>query len=429
MKKILFFTICFIFITASLQSRTIKKEQKFTDTAGKSYLIIIAIDKYQNRLPLDRCIKEANDFRNILFANYNFDEMIELYNKDASFNNVAEIFKRLQKTSNENDSILIYFNGHGYIDPLTKEGYWILHDSGINEQLKEKWLSNTEFINVINKIKAKHLALICESCFSQNLMTEEGKKIPKEDEEYFRISFEKKSALALLSGKTETGPEESEMTREIVKSLKFSKKSWIDLLILYNDIKFKVRGSIVFFGHFNSMGHEIDGGHVLFLRDDIIDMKEYEANKNESKIAENKDKEKIIEKEKIIKKEKTITFQSTPDNLKNLNITSLTLLISGSTFTSIGLGLFIFDMIVMFKDVRELINENNDYYNGNYIRYDQLYTLNLIFFCTGISVAGTGALMMAAALALRIYTVVKKKQLSFDINFKDKIEIAASIRF
>ncbi|MBN2545182.1 MAG: caspase family protein [Spirochaetes bacterium] len=431
MKKILLLALYILFIIDTSESKIIKKVQKTADIDGKSYLVIIAIDKYLNRLPLDRCIKEAGDFKNIVYANYKFDEMIELYDKDASLNSIRETFKTLQRISNENDFILIYFNGHGYIDTATDEGYWIVYDSGINEQLKENWISSTEFINMISKIKSRHIALINESCFSKSLLTEEEKIIPKEDEEYFAKSYEKKSALALLSGKKETGAEESEMTKEIVKSLKFNKKPQIDLLIIYNDIKSKVKGSSIFLGGFKNLGHEKEGGFILSLREDPINMKEYEAKKKEAASVDEKDKKKEYEKpekkEEVVK-EKKVIVQTPPDTLKNLNITSLVFLISGSALVTVGSCMFIFDMLSVYNDVKDII-DNSDYYYTNYTKYEQRYELFIALFCSSISIAGTGVCLLAASLSLKIYTNIKKKQVSLSINVRDKLEFALCLKF
>ena len=54
--------------------------------------------------------------------------------------------KKLKK----DDSLLLYYSGHGYIDEKINEVYWLPYDSGINEYLKNLWFSNNELIKSLN---------------------------------------------------------------------------------------------------------------------------------------------------------------------------------------------------------------------------------------------------------------------------------------
>src|SRR4030042_1182560 len=96
---ILLFPIAFLF----------NQETNLVKT-GKQYLVVIALDKYQNRLPLEDRVKNAKDIKKLLYSKYEVDELLELYDFDATSKNINEIFLKLQREIKKEDSLLIYYS-------------------------------------------------------------------------------------------------------------------------------------------------------------------------------------------------------------------------------------------------------------------------------------------------------------------------------
>lgn len=108
----------------------------------------------------------------LLSTQYQFDapNIIRLYNQEASEKEIYKELKRLAVTLLEEDNLIIYFAGHGVFDPITKEGSWLPADA--EEDSEGDYIGNDKIIRYIKAIKAKHIFLMADACFSGSLLTE-----------------------------------------------------------------------------------------------------------------------------------------------------------------------------------------------------------------------------------------------------------------
>src|ERR1700759_290734 len=96
---------------------------------GKYYAIVIGINKY--RPPLSTLITPVNDAQAIaavLTETYGFQVKL-LLDQDATRVNILDAIVRFRDTLNENDSLLIYYAGHGYSDHASDKAYWLPVDA------------------------------------------------------------------------------------------------------------------------------------------------------------------------------------------------------------------------------------------------------------------------------------------------------------
>ena len=79
-------------------------------------------------------------------------------------------FRTLIKKITPEDNVIIYFSGHGEYDKVFDEGYWI----PVNAQLgaHEDFVPNSKIKSILEAIKAKHIFLIADACFSGSLFTQ-----------------------------------------------------------------------------------------------------------------------------------------------------------------------------------------------------------------------------------------------------------------
>ncbi len=108
----------------------VKNEQ-----VGRQYTVFIGIDKYEHWTPLRNPVKDAQGLRDIIVENYYVDEVIELYDEDATKAGIARTFARLIEETEPSDSVVIFYQGHGYLDALSNSGFWIPGDAGIDHAL------------------------------------------------------------------------------------------------------------------------------------------------------------------------------------------------------------------------------------------------------------------------------------------------------
>lgn len=167
--------------------------------------LIIAIDDYgaatseptQFR-PLSTPVRDAMALRATLESAYGFDDVVLLANEDATRERILLTLEDYAARLTEEDNLLIYFAGHGvskWLDP--PEGFWVPYGA---TDCWTTWIDATTIRALIRRIRAKHVFLISDSCFSgiQNRST-----IQIAPDAQTRNVFEKESAHFLSSGSDE----------------------------------------------------------------------------------------------------------------------------------------------------------------------------------------------------------------------------------
>src|SRR5205814_5081698 len=74
---------------------------------------------------------------------------------------------RLITQSGANDSITIFYAGHGQLIEKTARGYWIPAKASPDDPTG--WISNEDVGRVLNNISAKQVLLVSDSCYSGTL--------------------------------------------------------------------------------------------------------------------------------------------------------------------------------------------------------------------------------------------------------------------
>lgn len=145
-------------------------------------LFIIGINDYQHQTNLKSCVKDVTDFKNLLLEKFDFTEshLIELLDKNATSKKIQDIFSDLISSLTENDNLIIYFSGHGSYNKNTNIGYWVPTE-GFDYT---NWLANDLIATYIEKIKAKHVFVISDSCFSNSLLSMKNTKSIKDYYDY-----------------------------------------------------------------------------------------------------------------------------------------------------------------------------------------------------------------------------------------------------
>ena len=99
--------------------------------AGLYRALVIGNDDYDDPEQLwpslKTAIADAEAVAELLRSEYGFAEITLLRN--AKQREIVRAFNRLAQTAQENDSVLIYYAGHGHLNEGTKEGFWIPVDA------------------------------------------------------------------------------------------------------------------------------------------------------------------------------------------------------------------------------------------------------------------------------------------------------------
>lgn len=240
---------------------------------GKQYLFIIAIDEYLHWPRLHGPVSEALRLKKVLVTRYHFDEIIELYNQEATKEAIRSCLIGFQagreNRLTENDSLFIYFSGHGF--SFAEEdwnGYWIPYNGGSDSNARSYWMGNSELTGLINKIKSNHILIVSDSCFASTLLDEKHYvDIGSEEKKYWQENYDKCSRKVLTSGGLERVPGQSIFIEILMDELIKNRKPWVDIAEIYRAIEWKGverTGNHPGFGNLKNTNYDPAGSYILF---------------------------------------------------------------------------------------------------------------------------------------------------------------------
>jgi hypothetical protein len=110
--------------------------------------------------------------------------------EDAGKAAVVGTLNRLALELRPNDSVVVYYAGHGEVVKANGLGYWQLADA--DSKRPETWLSNADIGKSLAALPSSQVSLISDSCYSGSLITQER----------IRASTAPVDPVALLTRKT-----------------------------------------------------------------------------------------------------------------------------------------------------------------------------------------------------------------------------------
>ena len=167
--------------------------------SGKYWALIIGIDKYKEVTSLETAVHDARTVRDVLTERYGFkrQHVIELFDQQATGANIQDALYRLTQDTGPEDSIFIYYAGHGQYDNDGRLGWWVPVDG--RPQSPGTFITNASIRDYIEAMKAKHVYLVADSCFS-GTMFGKARSMPPINDKFFRQLYANKSRWGLTSG-------------------------------------------------------------------------------------------------------------------------------------------------------------------------------------------------------------------------------------
>ena len=96
-------------------------------TSGEYWALIIGIDNYHHGPPLQTAVRDSLEVRDELAQRYGVrrDRLLELFNEQATRQNIAYALFRLSDNAKPHDIVLIYFAGHAHYDKDGRLEWWM----------------------------------------------------------------------------------------------------------------------------------------------------------------------------------------------------------------------------------------------------------------------------------------------------------------
>jgi hypothetical protein len=168
---------------------------------GEFWAVLIGINDYEHWPKLSTAVGDVEGLRKVLEGQYGFaPHRIKLVkDREATQDGIIDAFDWLTN-AREEDNVLIYFGGHGELDQVT--GYWVPVDA--KRDKKGAYIRNSTIRDYIAALKAKHVYLVADSCFSGSLFAGVTRsKPPATTDRYYQEAYSRKSRQAITSGGNE----------------------------------------------------------------------------------------------------------------------------------------------------------------------------------------------------------------------------------
>lgn len=162
---------------------------------GQYYALLIANQDYEHLTPLGTPIADVRALAEVLQQDYGFEvTLLENASRTETLNKLDELVSR----ATEPDNLLIYYAGHGIVDPSTEEGYWLPVTALPNR--RAEWIANSTIRDTLKATSARHVLVIADSCFAGSLSRSVAAGLDVGSQRYYEKLANQASRTALTSG-------------------------------------------------------------------------------------------------------------------------------------------------------------------------------------------------------------------------------------
>jgi len=210
---------------------------------GTYHALIIGINDYSVWPRLRFAERDASDIRQILIRRYGFasERVTFLSGTSATRSKILSGLRQKLESLGEDDNLLVYYAGHGQLDPLTGTGYWIPAEGGLYDESGWIAFSNIKTLLTGSGVKAKNIMVLTDSCYGGALARSgptPGHRGPT-DENYQQYQQKlsklarKRSRQIIASGGYEQVPDRSVFANLLKQALEENTYPMVDLEYLF----------------------------------------------------------------------------------------------------------------------------------------------------------------------------------------------------
>lgn len=216
---------------------------------GSYHAVLIGINDYQVMPHLKTPVKDVEKLGQVLKDQYGFEDVVLITDKTEkkpTASNIVRLLREKAQKLTDKDNLLVYYAGHGNVDDLTKEGYWIPIDGKSDDP--SSWIAHSQIRALLEteKIKIKNFLLVADSCYSGTMMRRSltNDVMVDDDEDALNQKLQerasRKSREVITSGGNEPvedgvrGSEHSLFAHYMIKSLEENQRKYVDVATLFN---------------------------------------------------------------------------------------------------------------------------------------------------------------------------------------------------
>ncbi len=164
---------------------------------GRYHALVIGNNAYANLPKLETAVGDAEAVALLLEQRYGF-KVKRLRN--ATRNDILRALNAYRAELTEDDNLLVYYAGHGWLDRQSNTGFWQPVDAEAEDDLN--WIANEALTRRLLAMSARHVMVIADSCYSGTLVRSALSALPTGHERsaWLRRIAAKRSRTAIVSG-------------------------------------------------------------------------------------------------------------------------------------------------------------------------------------------------------------------------------------
>lgn len=169
--------------------------RRLRDDLGDYYALVIGNNLYDNLDNLETAVQDATKIAEVLTSKYGYEVKLLI---NANEMTMLQAFSEYEKKLGKYDNLMVYYAGHGLLDEQ-KNGYWIPTDASATD--RTKWIPNHAISDFMAQMKAKHVMVVADSCYSGTLSGSAISPLPDDvDSEDILFTSRVKARTVLTSG-------------------------------------------------------------------------------------------------------------------------------------------------------------------------------------------------------------------------------------
>ena len=164
---------------------------------GRYHALVIGNNAYRNLTKLETAANDARVVASLLKQDYGFETTLLL---DGTRVNVIDALARYWARLKSDDNLLIYYAGRCALDKVTGSGHWLPVDA--TKDSAASWVSVTDVTTMLRAIRARHVMVVSDSCYSGTLVRAGSGKTESAAERVARVKrlLGRRGRTALTSG-------------------------------------------------------------------------------------------------------------------------------------------------------------------------------------------------------------------------------------
>jgi hypothetical protein len=169
--------------------------RRFREDLGEYHALVIGNNNYTNLDNLNTAVGDAEEIASVLKKKYGYK--VKLL-KNADQITLLKALSDYKEKLGKYDNLMVYYAGHGLLDE-NENGYWIPTDADTKD--KSKWISNKAISDFMSEMKAKHVMVVADSCYSGTLSGSSISPLPEDvNNEDILFTSRVKARTVLTSG-------------------------------------------------------------------------------------------------------------------------------------------------------------------------------------------------------------------------------------